>query len=232
MLQKGDDLTMRLDTEKWGVKGGITHSMLCRSKKLNHYIHIILQHSGIRGNGLIRAFIAVDLPAEIRENIGGILSELDGVRGVRAVKPSGVHITLKFLGDTREEVIPALTESLEGVCFSPFSCSLNGVGVFPSPVKPRVLWIGAEGPFADLHARIETALSGMGFEKDRREFTAHATVGRVKFLRGEAKNVLADILAQYRDTCFGEFGVTGFRLKKSTLSPEGAVYETLHEVRF
>lgn len=179
---------------------------------------------------LIRTFVAVEIPENLRKGIENVLSELDSIKGIKAVQPSNVHVTLKFLGDVKTSRVPAIVERLESVKSSPFMCKIEKVGVFPSPSRPRVIWLGLEGEFDDLHKQVENALEGMDFKKDKREYTSHATIGRVKFLKGEQKQLLKDFLQKYEDGRFGEFEVTSFKLKKSTLTPKGPIYETLHEV--
>ncbi|MBP2030876.1 2'-5' RNA ligase [Methanohalophilus levihalophilus] len=179
---------------------------------------------------MIRTFVAVDIPEDLRKGIERILSELGSIKGIKAVHSSNVHVTLKFLGDVKQSQIPVIIEKLETVELSPFMCTMEKVGVFPSSSKPRVIWLGLEGQFNNLHLQVENALDGMRFKKDNREYTSHATIGRVKFLKGEEKEGLRRFLQEYGDEHFGEFEVSSFKLKKSTLTPKGPIYETLHEV--
>jgi 2'-5' RNA ligase len=107
---------------------------------------------------------------------------------------------------------------------------VHQIGVFPFSSRPRVIWLGLDGPFSYLHLQVENALEGLGFEKDKREYTSHATIGRVKSLNGGDKEHLETFLQEYGDKFFGEFEVSSFQLKKSTLTPKGPIYETLYEV--
>ncbi|MDK2892571.1 RNA 2',3'-cyclic phosphodiesterase [Methanohalophilus sp.] len=178
---------------------------------------------------LIRTFVAVDIPEKLKKGFEDILSDLNAIKGIKVVHPSNIHVTLKFLGDVKTSRIPDVIERLDEVKASPFMCRIEMVGVFPSSSRPRIIWLGLGGQFDNLHLQVEHALDGMGFKKDKHEYISHATIGRVKFLKGEQKEKLKNFLQEYGDKYFGEFEVTSFKLKKSTLTPEGPIYETLHE---
>ncbi len=179
---------------------------------------------------MIRTFVAVDVPAYLRESIEDVLSDLSLIEGIKAVQPSNIHVSLKFLGDIKSSQMPDISKKLDGVECSPFTCKISKVGVFPSSSKPRVVWLGLEGNFNELHLQVEDALDGMGFKKDNREYASHATIGRIKSLKDEQKENLKNFLEEYKAETFGEFEVDRFQFKKSTLTPQGPVYKTLHKV--
>lgn len=147
---------------------------------------------------------------------------------LKFVKPEIVHITLKFLGDVEESSIPSLASALDSLLCEPFEAKIEGIGVFPKPANPKVLWIGASGAFGALHDEVEKVLKPFNFEKDDREFTAHATLARVKFLKKSQKGAFLDALRDLKDITLGSMRVNKVLLKKSTLTPEGPLYETLH----
>lgn len=135
----------------------------------------------------MRLFLAVEFDDTLKD---AIVNAIGGVRipnpPWRWVARSNIHITLKFLGDTPEEMVPALVETVSAVCreISPFEIVLGGIGGFPNLKKPRVLFYevttGA-GPLVSLAQRIETALyEGLSIPRDERPFRAHATVARIK----------------------------------------------------
>ena len=135
----------------------------------------------------IRAFIAVELPPAVREAVEGVVRELrSGIGdGVRWVRPEGVHLTLKFLGDIDADSVPAISDGLDRCAASaaPFDLFLEGVGVFPNARRPRVVWIGLGGalePLLALQHSIDRELEGLGFARERRPFTPHLTLGRVR----------------------------------------------------
>ncbi len=179
---------------------------------------------------MIRTFIAVDLSSEIRERIKGIHHQFANY-AVRLVDPELTHITLKFLGDVPEEKISPITDALSGINCSPFDIDIEGIGAFPNMNYIRVIWVSAKGDFRELHQEVELALKPLGFPRDNRTFTAHATLARVKRVPQEQKTPLKIMIEQLSDVKLGSMKVDLIRFKKSTLTPKGPLYETLHEVR-
>ncbi len=149
---------------------------------------------------------------------------------LKFVDPEIVHITLKFLGDVEESKISSLAEALDSMMCEPFEAGIEGVGVFPKPSNPKVVWLGGIGNFKALHGEVEALLEPFKFEKDNREFTAHATLARVKYLKNEQKKAFAAVLKDLKDLKLGSMRVDRIMLKKSTLTPEGPIYETMHTV--
>ncbi|MFQ5552912.1 MAG: RNA 2',3'-cyclic phosphodiesterase [Thermoplasmata archaeon] len=179
----------------------------------------------------MRAFVAVDIEAA-RPTVR-LLSAVRETRArVRVVDPENLHITLKFLGETDDGLVPfireALVAAIEGE--DPFTLTLHGSGAFPNPRNPRVLWIGVQGgePLVRIAKRLERDLQELGFERARRRFTPHLTVGRVKS-RKEVEG-LTELLATHRDEAFGTQRVEELRLKRSELRPTGAVYHDVVRV--
>jgi 2'-5' RNA ligase len=178
---------------------------------------------------LIRTFIAVELDPSFREEIRQVqerFSDFD----LKFVNPEIVHITLKFLGDIKESMVSPVSASLDSVMCEPFEAKVEGLGVFPKPSNPKVLWLGATGNFKTLHDNVETVLKPFRFKEDEREFTAHATLARVKSLSKDQKGAFLDVLNELKDIKLGSMQVNKVFLKKSTLTPEGPIYETLHTV--
>ena len=179
---------------------------------------------------MIRTFIAVDFPQDYIEKIVKIQSKLKNFN-VKPVDPKLVHITLKFIGDVNENKIEEISKALDGIAIPPFNARIGNVGVFPKPQYVKVVWLGAEGNFEQLHNDVESALKPFKFKKDRRGYTAHATLARVKHIPKEEKAAFLKVLNELKDAEVGTFNVDAIKLKKSTLTPEGPIYETLHEVR-
>ena len=148
-------------------------------------------------------------------------------QGIKLVDPALVHITLKFLGNIAEDQIEPIASALAQVSCKPFEARIKGVGVFPRPSNIRVIWLGAEGNFDVLHEEVERVLSPFNFEKDR-NFSPHATLARVKHLRERA--VLLETIKKLEDADLGTMHVASFSLKKSTLTPDGPIYETLRNI--
>jgi RNA 2',3'-cyclic 3'-phosphodiesterase len=174
---------------------------------------------------MLRLFIAVDLPVEIRADVEALMGHLHNARWVN---PEQLHITLRFLGDTPEDALPAIRDGLARVKQDCFPLRLRGVGVFPesrpgrSRKPPRVLWLGIEsaGELASLKQAIDAAL-GAEPTQNEQAFSPHLTLAR--FPR-PPDQTLADFLATHRGHQSPEWTVAGFRLYQSTLRKEGSVH--------
>lgn len=177
-------------------------------------------------------FIAIDIGE--REEIVSMEKKLEKIQGkMKIVEPRNIHLTLKFLGETDEELIPEIKKVMESSVndTSPFSCELNGIGAFPSMEYVRVIWIGLKdnGETTTIATRLENGLEPYGFKKERRGFTPHITIARVKNVR--EKQEMKKFLQEYSNTSFGTVDVNAILLKKSELRREGPIYETLAEVK-
>ncbi|MCD4703196.1 MAG: RNA 2',3'-cyclic phosphodiesterase [Methanosarcinaceae archaeon] len=177
---------------------------------------------------MTRVFIAVDLPEEFQDRIREIQSGFEGFR-VRPVRSDHVHITLKFLGDVKEPHMSDIANALDNIGGEPFDARIAGVGAFPGSSRARVVWLGAEGKFGALHDRVESALSLFNFKNDRHDYIPHATLARVKHMPVDQKDEFKAVLDGLKDAHVGTMRVDRIQLKKSTLTPEGPIYETLHE---
>lgn len=174
---------------------------------------------------MIRCFVAVDLPHEMREPIGRLQGRI-ATDGLRLVRPELVHVTLKFLGDVPEARIEEIVRALRTVRAEPFQARVRGMGAFPGRTI-RVVWLGLEGDFEQLYERIEEALSPLGFEREVRGFSPHVTLGRVGRPGPRTNRLLAERIAALSEIELGSFTVSSFSLKRSTLTSGGPVYEEL-----
>ena len=182
------------------------------------------------GDRPIRCFIAIDIPAEIKAELSRLQDSLKGLGvSISWTKPQGIHLTLKFLGDVDPEKIPRVMESMESAAgtVEGFSVVAEGVGCFPSARRPRVLWVGLDGGEAltAIQQAVEAAVEPLGFERERRKFHPHLTLGRVRH-PGGVERVVAELerLGFPRQ----EFQAVDIRLMQSDLRPTGAVYTLLH----
>lgn len=168
-----------------------------------------------------RLFVAVELPDDLRGRVNSLAKELPD-EGVKAVEKDNIHLTLKFLGDIPEDKIPEIQERLAKVNFKSFSCTVSGVGVFPSPDYIRVVWAGIKcEEMPKLAAEVENALEGIG-KKETRPFSSHVTIARVK-----RKIDANDFLEKHKEDNLGEFQVSDFVLMQSELSRQGPTYTVL-----
>jgi 2'-5' RNA ligase len=179
----------------------------------------------------IRTFIAIEIPAEIQNKIGALQSNLKGIGGrVSWTKPGNIHLTLKFLGDTDEDIIDEIAVELQEAVqnITGFEIIVQGVGVFPNFKRPRVIWVAAKSEgdqLQKLAAQIENCMENFGFEKETRRFSAHLTLGRVKDTKGIEP--IMEKLKNYEEFEVGSFAVTEFYLIKSELHPAGSIYTPL-----
>lgn len=169
------------------------------------------------------------LPDEVRQRLAAAIERLrPHAADVAWVAPGNLHVTLKFLGQVDEARAPALADALYATLAGQraFDVAVRGLGAFPSPTRPRVLWAGlddATGALAAVARRVDACCGGLGFPRETREFAAHVTLGRVREPRRQP--ALADALA--RAAGFGRVRVARVSLMRSELSPRGARYSEL-----
>jgi 2'-5' RNA ligase len=181
---------------------------------------------------MLRLFIALPLPHEVEIELDRLLTVLRP-KGpeVKWVPPNNIHLTVKFLGDTEEKLVDKIKVALDEVAagYQPFDTTIDQIGGFPNLNRPRVIWIGGSQPVEDavrMAKDIDRRMHELRFEKEKRPFKAHLTLGRVR----EGRSVAA--LAEYLES----FKLEPIPLKldrlvlfKSTLTPKGSIYERLHE---
>jgi len=182
----------------------------------------------------VRCFVAVECgSAEVLRGLRDAQARLSATGAdMKCVEPENIHMTLKFLGEVPEARAREAARIVESVSFRPFSIKVEEVGVFPSISRPNVVWAGITGGVADLAAvfdEIESGLAGLGFEKERRRFSPHLTICRVR--SGRNRDKLAEEVAAMADTVFGSVDIDRVKLKRSVLTPRGPVYTDLAESR-
>ncbi len=183
----------------------------------------------------LRLFIACELPAEVREALAGVQRDLRaaGAEGLRWVRPEGIHVTLKFLGETDAGRLPAIRSALAAVVPDPLAITLqlSGVGSFGGRSRLRVVWVGLDGDLPALSllaGSVEEAMARLGFESERRPFAPHLTLARVREdVPPPARVRLADLLAAYRPPPLPSFTADHVSLMQSRIGPGGAVYTAL-----
>jgi len=185
----------------------------------------------------VRAFLAVDLPREIKDEIGAVQERLkQDLEGIRWTRPEGIHLTLKFFGDIQPSRIDEIADVVAGrtTDVAPLSFSLGPMGAFPHLERPRVLWIGLDGDIkrlATLQRALEKDLDGVGFKSEKRSFTPHLTLGRARSSRGIIIG-FREKIAERRVVSGGTFTASGLTLFRSELKPGGAVYTRLRDFSF
>ena len=176
---------------------------------------------------VIRTFICIEIPQSIKERINRlqeILRQIDAQ--ISWTKPSNIHLTLKFLGGVEpariERVKKALERAANGI--GPFDVEVSGSGCFPSARSPRVLWVGfANVPelLQHLYSNIEDELAREGFEREKRKFSPHLTIGRIRAPHNSAQVAEALIASGFESEAFI---ATEVILMRSDLKPTGSIY--------
>ena len=175
----------------------------------------------------IRAFLAIDLKEEFKPQIKEIIEDFKTLNtDIKFVEVENLHFTLKFFGDVDENKINQISEivsnTLEG--FEPFNLKIQGCGAFPNLNHIKVIWLGTEENtiLNSLHDDLDEEFSKIGFKKDFR-FSNHLTIGRMKSAKN--KNQVKEKLNDYKTVEIGEMSIGRISLKKSTLTPDGPIYE-------
>jgi len=183
---------------------------------------------------MLRLFVALTIPETVKSAIDGLRAELgQGLSSLRWVRPEGIHLTLRFLGDVPDTELDTVRLALASCAgaVAPFRLETAGVGVFPHARSPRVFWVGFRtlpAPLYHLQGLVERAVNGIGFDPERRPFRPHLTVGRFRRqLRRSDRDLLEGALRRHGDRGFGEVPVTRLSLYRSRLLPAGARYDEL-----
>ncbi|MCL6565567.1 MAG: RNA 2',3'-cyclic phosphodiesterase [Acidobacteriia bacterium] len=177
----------------------------------------------------MRLFVAVDVGEAVRERLGALIRELAPLcPGARWVRPEGMHVTLKFIGEVTAEKTERIRAALATIAWpGPIEMVIRNTGFFPNAKHPRVLWAGIEAPpaLAALAAAVEARLEPLGVPRESRTFHPHLTLARFKHEAGLAQ--LQQALARRGQVEFGRVVATAFHLYESRLRPSGAVYTRL-----
>lgn len=183
-----------------------------------------------------RTFIAIDLTPAVRERFDEAQRLLRRAGAdVRWVKSSHAHLTLKFLGEATAEQIGELGAALDEIApgVVPFDVAFGGLGVFPDQRRPRVLWVGITGGVEQLKplaAAVDARAVDAGFERERRSFAPHITLGRFRSAQGWPE--LSKLVAANASFDAGRMPAAEVHLIHSILSPQGPTYTALHTARF
>ena len=185
--------------------------------------------------GLLRAFIAIELPQNIKDAIERQTVRLRQTLGndlVRWVPAQNMHVTLKFLGDIAASHVEFLKQMIarESESHQQFDLQIGGLGSYPTSKRPRVLWVGLHAPadLASLQKSIEAGACRLGYEQEERPFSPHLTLGRVRQNLSPAD--LPKIRSALDNIQLGNIGtarVDSVHLIRSDLQPSGSIYTNL-----
>lgn len=182
----------------------------------------------------MRLFVAVNLPEALRQELWAAGEAVRrGAPPVRWVRPEGIHVTLKFLGDVPEERVEELRVALGRAAagLRPFDLIVEGAGVFPGPARPRVFWAGIvpEPQLELLQHAVEREIVPLGFPTEGRPFRPHLTLGRAE--KGGDAGGLRRAAERMAGMAFGGAArVETVDLMRSTLARGGASYAAVHRV--
>jgi len=201
---------------------------------------------------IVRLFLAIPVPCTVMKEQAGaavpgsasgeqvcrlpdVVHVLDRMgRVVRTVDDASLHVTLPFLGDTPERLVPDVIAAAERavVGTASFAWSIRGLGAFPSRDRPTVVWAGLEptGACERLAARLADeleAVADLGFVRETRRYHPHLTLARIK---GRPPRDLADLLRTHAQTMFGSYEVDHIELMQSELTPGGPKYASLARI--
>ena len=173
----------------------------------------------------MRVFVAVEINDQnTLDNI--IQFQKDFNIDAKTIMPNQIHFTLQFLGEIDEKMIEKITDMLTSIKFSRFDITVQGVGVFPKNKSPRVIWLGVDKTggelISNLANQIHDKLLELGLTNDK-SFKPHITIFRVK----NKVSDITDELAKFNSKIFGTQQISQIKLKKSTLTPNGPIYEDL-----
>jgi len=177
----------------------------------------------------MRTFVAVEIS---NENVLNAIAKLQSDLQIKAkpVSKENMHFTLLFLGEMSEEMAQKVMESLNDVSFNPIEVNLAGVGAFPDPRSPRVVWIGVDDvagtSLIKLAVQVEEKLSPLGFRSDK-PFKPHLTILRIK----NRINDISQELNWFKTIEVGCNVISELKFKKSILTPTGPIYSDLQVVK-
>jgi len=178
----------------------------------------------------IRSFIAIPVPSEgiqaLEEVVHGFDAEIG--RDVRWVKPEGIHLTLKFLGNTPVGMVDKVLIELASVTekFNPFKLEIFGLGAFPNLRNPRVLWAGVKGDLeqlSKLQASVDDAAGDLGLPKEHRTFSPHLTLGRVRREASDGRlRKISEVIAEGELSAAPTWTANTVNLMRTELGPAGS----------
>ncbi len=181
----------------------------------------------------LRAFLAIELSDEVRASLAALIRQFRQISSkISWVPPENLHLTLRFLGDIDRVDLEHLAERLAGPLqdVEPFRLTVRGIGAFPNPRRPAVIWAALARPPEPLtvvQGLAESAARAVGLEAELRAFVPHITLGRVRNRR--ASPVLIETIEREKDLAVGEFTVRTVSLFSTELTPHAAIHRKLKD---
>ena len=187
----------------------------------------------------MRTFIAVDLPKETLEKIQEIIDYFKlqtPNRALKWVSTKNLHLTIKFIGEISPDILSQVKNMITSTLATQtaFNIGIEGLGMYPNPHKPRVVWLGISntGPLIAIHNKLDAALKAVDIEPERRDYSPHLTIARVRRKTDiDIVKAIGDTLSQFKVDSLGTIRIDEVRLYQSKLTPEGPIYTPLLSVR-
>jgi 2'-5' RNA ligase len=185
---------------------------------------------------LIRTFIALELEDSIKDKIKAIQDTIKSSNAIKGswVSKDNLHLTLKFLGDTKLKYVEGIKQSIKD-CLKdqiPIKCLLNRIGCFPNEKSARVIWAGLDdkdNQIANLAKRLENSLFEFGFKKEKRDFKNHITICRPRQIPNP--NQLSLLIEEINKNIKPlEFTISKITFFESQLTPQGSIYTPLSSI--
>lgn len=183
---------------------------------------------------LKRTFIAIKIPVkkELNALLDNVQHELKSEK-IKWVDRWNLHLTLFFLGDTKEEIIPSIKNELTSMAvgFKPTELVLKGLGVFKNIQYPRVLWIGLDKnvTLQKWKHEIDQKMLNYGFSPDHKTFNPHLTIARMKYIKSPES--IINIINGHKQKIIDSFSVDTLYFYESILKPSGPVYQPLSIIK-
>jgi 2'-5' RNA ligase len=181
----------------------------------------------------VRAFLSIDIEDQsLLSQIRNIQQKLDLTAAkMKIVKSENIHFTLHFFGNTPLTRLDQIQTCLNGVRIDPFEIEVVGVGSFPNKRRPRIIWIGVAlnaSRIINLKNEINSSLMELDYQPEKREYTPHATIARVRHVNDSKR--IEDNLESLANVEIGTMTITKIKMMKSTLTSSGPIYETLWQI--
>lgn len=179
-----------------------------------------------------RIFIAINLPEDIKNELVKVQADLD-LPGIKLVEKENLHLTLAFLGEIKEEKIATVSQISKSVIknINSFFVELSGLGVFPHPERPRIVWVAMDHHHLDnLVNSLRKELTKEKLFDDIKPFSAHLTLARIKYLVPETKNIIKQLLQVHKNQKYGTIKIETIEIMGSELAPSGPIYKILQKI--
>ena len=183
----------------------------------------------VKESETVRSFLAIELAEDLVPKILDVQKEFKKTNAnIKYVPSQNMHFTLKFFGNIDLDMVEDISMAVEKVIknYSSFELNIKTCGCFPNMKVIKVLWLGLDegSPIKDLQKDLDKEFRKLGFKKEK-NFISHLTIGRVKSPKN--KQEIRKTIEKLENIEIGQMAVSKICLKKSTLTPQGPIYEDI-----